>query len=192
MRYEYATGEGRDEASGGRVDLLYRRVGEGVDVGVQGTRPDIGEAEISAVHVLFCSEKYWRERSSRWLLASVDTHLSMIVSLGMSCGCIVPLGEGTVQVTVRHVWVHTSWLAGCTSPSANCRTGANQCRPKDGFRSWCPDDPDKVRLFVPLGGLRLPSYGIPSTVPGDVGVRSEKCAGTGLFAEPIVVQENEM
>ena len=51
--------ERQDETLEGRGDLLRWRAGQ-VDVGVQKARgPDVGEAEISAVHFLGHSAKYW-------------------------------------------------------------------------------------------------------------------------------------
>ena len=77
---------------------------QGVSVGVQGARGShVGELEISAVHVLVHCEKKRGKRFSRWLLSSVDTDLWMIVFVRMSCGRIVPLGGGTMEVTARQV-----------------------------------------------------------------------------------------
>ena len=59
-------GERREAALGGRKDLLHWRAGKGVDVGVQTARgPDVGETEISAVHFLVDSEKYWGKHAHR-------------------------------------------------------------------------------------------------------------------------------
>ena len=55
--------ERRDEALKRRKDLLHWRAGQGIDVGVQAAHePEVGEAEISTVHFLVHSEKYWGKR----------------------------------------------------------------------------------------------------------------------------------
>ena len=64
-------------------------------VGVQGARgPDVGEARFLPFTSWITAKNTGESAFSRWLLSSVDTDLWMIGLLRMSCGRIVPHGEG--------------------------------------------------------------------------------------------------
>ena len=148
-------GDRRDDSCGGREDLLHWRVGQGVDV---------GEAEISAIHFLVHSEKNWGKRFSKWLISSVDNHLWMIVLLRMSCGRIVPLGAGEVEVTVQQVEgggtrylpmnrVYRDIYQSQDGSEPAWPEAELSSRSDDGLSSWCPDGTAKVCFFA----LRHPS-----------------------------------
>ncbi|CAM9353942.1 unnamed protein product, partial [Hapterophycus canaliculatus] len=133
-------GEGRQsENATGQEDLLHFRRGPGVGGGVQRQRgPGIGEAELSVVHFIVWSEKYWGRSFSKWMVTSVDTDQWMIILLAMSAGKIQPSGSAKVDVTVRRVVAGNAkylYVNRVFDKICNLRDGSESAWPVGGFGS---------------------------------------------------------
>lgn len=187
---------GRDGVSGDD-DLLHFRNGASVDTSVKRQRgPNIGEAELSVVHFIVWSEKYWGKTFDKWLVTSVDTDQWMIILLAMSAGKITPHGVGEVQVTVqRIVGGQTKFLLVNQAYKKICilQDGSDSAWPADGWVGWNPSDDDKVRLFVLVYLLAgcdfLPAIsGLPFEKMWEAALKSVRAQG--VFNKPLFVKEN--
>lgn len=107
------------------------------------SRPHAGKMSASKSVLPFTldhSEKHWDKRLPKRLISSVDTDLWMIVLLGMSCGRLVPLGEGAAEVTVwpvvgggtKHLLVNRVCKSTC-----QLQDESESACPEDGLSSWC-------------------------------------------------------
>eukprot|EP00752_Nemacystus_decipiens_P016789 g15026.t1 len=191
------------QAPASQVPLLHIRKGAlansaaRTDGGVHRQRgPDIGEAELSNVHFVVWSKKYFGERITEWLVYSVDTDQWMIVLLAMSTGFLKATGGGHVKVTVeKRVGKESTYIYvnRVFESIRDQKDGSESAWPAASFQGWSPDENEKVRLFVLV--YLLAGCDFLPAISGLGFERMWECAlksvrAVGVFDRSIFVRDN--
>lgn len=201
---ESATEGAGAPAHASQVPLLHIREGARadsaarVDSGVHRERgPDIGEAELSNVHFIVWSKKYFGERITEWLVYSVDTDQWMIVLLAMSTGFLKATpGDEHVKVTVeKRVGKESTYIYvnRVFESIRDQKDGSESAWPAASFQGWNPDENEKVRLFVLV--YLLAGCDFLPAISGLGFERMWECAlksvrAVGVFDSSIFVRDN--
>ena len=181
-----------------RGPLVHYREGSGADARMKRLPgPNVGEAELSLVHFMVWSKKYFGNDFKKWIISSIDTDQWMKILLAMSTGNIAPTGPFRVDVAVRkivgsvpkHLWDKRVFETTC-----NLEDGSESAWPTPGFHGWVPERDDKVRLFVLIYLLAgcdfLPAIsGLAFEKMWEAAMKSGQAEG--LFQQPLFRQEGE-